>query len=628
MKPVIMVSGELRTVDLLRASLADHYQIGQPGDHTVTGNSVDLCIVDSLGLAQLNGWLYAKKEAESPVDFPVLLTTIPGNLSSIANDHQTLVDSMLMMPFEPVELQAQVRLLLRGRQRAQQLMWQAEQLASVSKAIESTSDAISISDTTGKAIYLNQAFTNLYGFGVNELNVRGIPDSLFVEARIADEIFETVQQGTPWRGEVALRTKQGRVVPTLLRVDSIENNVGRRIGLISVHTDITERKRAEIFEKKQRIFEKALRNIAIIMTSTLDLNEVLDRILENVGHVVAYNMAYVVLKFNETARVVRGTGIDDRQAAEWLIDQRLIIDEDAELDDITQNGQPIIVPQVGKAWHDACPAGMSTIQSYITVPIQLRGQLSGFLFLSSRTPDYFSENHADRLQAFADHAAIALQNVRFYEESQALAKLQERQRLARDLHDAVSQTLYSANVIAEALPLLWDRDVEQAKSRLTQLHRLTRGALAEMRTLLLELRPAVLTEANFDDLLRQLTEALEGRTQLETELVVDGRYSLPDDVQIALFYIAQEALNNVAKHAAATQVTVRLQNQTGQGLALSISDNGCGFNPKLVESTSMGLGIMRERAEAIGATLSISSRESHGTQVVVTWTNTDERKKR
>jgi signal transduction histidine kinase len=268
---------------------------------------------------------------------------------------------------------------------------------------------------------------------------------------------------------------------------------------------------------------------------------------------------------------------------------------------------------------------MQPIQSYIAVPIHLRGALTGLLFLSSKTPGYFSNGHAHRLQAFADHAAIALQNARLHEESQQLAALRERQRLAHELHDAVSQTLYSASVIAEALPLLWDRDPEKVKPRLVQLHRLTRGALAEMRTLLLELRPSVLTEADFDDLLRQLVEGLQGRTEIGVTLEVDGTPSLSDEAQIALFYIAQEALNNVIRHAEATQVAVSLHNYPDR-LELSIIDNGRGFDANDAESTSMGLGIMRERAEAIGAALSITGQVGQGTEVVVTLARIDERK--
>jgi PAS domain S-box-containing protein len=620
-----MVFGEQEMCDLLRDTLSDHYLIIQPGDYN-TIDDVDLCIADSLSLTKSNGWLAKKKTAEAPIEFPVLLILSPDELAAADHNQRRNLDGLIVTPFEPAELLALVRLLLRQRNQSIRLKTQAERIASVSKAIESTSDAISISDTTGKAIYLNLAFTSLYGYEINELNVRGIPNSLFVEPELAEEIFRTVQYGEPWRGEVALKTKQGRIVSTLLRVDSIKDSAGRRIGLIGVHTDITEDKAAEAIQHEQRAFEKAQRDIAIALTSTLDLNEVLDRILEHVGRVVSYDIAFVVLKLNETARVVRGIGIDDWQAAEWLTDQELIINEDAELGDMA-DGQPVIMPQVSQEWHEARPAGMRMIQSYIAVPIHLRGMLTGFLCLNSKTPDYFSPVHADRLKAFADHAAIALQNARLYEESQQLAAIQERQRLAHELHDAVSQTLYSASVIAEALPLLWERDPEKAKPQLAHLHRMTRGALAEMRTLLLELRPSMLTEANFEDLLRQLTEALEGRTHLDVTLTVDKTPSLPDDVQTALFYIAQEALNNVVKYAEATQVTVTLQHWADQ-LELSIIDNGRGFDSSQGESISMGSDIMYERAEAIGALLSITSQVGHGTTVVVTWTDTTERENR
>src|SRR5690606_27738926 len=125
----------------------------------------------------------------------------------------------------------------------------------------------------------------------------------------------------------------------------------------------------------------------------------------------------------------------------------------------------------------------------------------------SSTPGYFSPTHAERLQAFAGLAAIALQNALFYDQAQELAALEERQRLARNLHDAVSQMLFSASVIAEALPHLWERDPERVRPQLAELHKLTRGALAEMRMLLMELRPTALQEAELNELLQQLTDA-------------------------------------------------------------------------------------------------------------------------
>jgi hypothetical protein len=165
-----------------------------------------------------------------------------------------------------------------------------------------------------------------------------------------------------------------------------------------------------------------------------------------------------------------------------------------------------------------------------------------------------------------------------------------------------AQTLFSASVIAESLPRLWERDPDKVRRGLTQLHQLTRGALAEMRALLLELRPRALVEAELGDLLQQLTEAFASRTPVKVSLTVEGQRSLPPEVQIALYRMTQEALNNVTKHARATQVTVSLRSQP-EGMELRIRDDGRGFDPDRVRPGRLGLNILRGRAETIGATL-------------------------
>lgn len=198
----------------------------------------------------------------------------------------------------------------------------------------------------------------------------------------------------------------------------------------------------------------------------------------------------------------------------------------------------------------------------------------------------------------------------------------ERTRLARDLHDAVTQTLFSASLIAEVLPDLWDMDEAEARKSTDELRQLTRGALAEMRTLLLELRPDSLTQARFPDLLKQLAEALLGRARVPIELVVEGDAKLPPEVQVALYRIAQESLNNVIKYARATQVAIRLRLECCV-VHLEISDNGIGFDPKAVRTGSLGMRIMSERAEAIGADLRLSSRPGEGTRVSVDWNEPD-----
>jgi signal transduction histidine kinase len=240
----------------------------------------------------------------------------------------------------------------------------------------------------------------------------------------------------------------------------------------------------------------------------------------------------------------------------------------------------------------------------------------------------------------------------YTERAEELAVLQERNRLARELHDAVTQTLFSASLIAEAMPALWERDQEMGQERLAMLRQMSRGALAEMRTLLLELRPAALVETSLGDLLRQLGEAVTGRAGIPVTVEVEGLCELPADLHVALYRIAQEALNNVVKHAKASQVAVSLRctprvpsggppssrRQNGQQDAgsppsssrageegpeikveLVIRDNGRGFDLDDLPPEGMGLGIMRERAEAVGAQLGIVSQLSQGTRLTVIW---------
>ncbi len=208
-------------------------------------------------------------------------------------------------------------------------------------------------------------------------------------------------------------------------------------------------------------------------------------------------------------------------------------------------------------------------------------------------------------------------NERLREKAAQDAVAAERTRLARDLHDAVTQTLFSTTLIAEVLPDLWALDPAEGRRRLEELRQLTRGALAEMRTLLVELRPNALTEVPLPTLLRQLSEGMVSRARISIQLNAEGERKLPADVQVGLYRIAQEALSNVTKHAKATQAIVTLR--LGETVRLTVADNGAGFDPGAVAADHLGLRIMRERAEAIGARLSVYSEPGEGTQISAVW---------
>jgi len=211
-----------------------------------------------------------------------------------------------------------------------------------------------------------------------------------------------------------------------------------------------------------------------------------------------------------------------------------------------------------------------------------------------------------------------------HQHKMAEAVAAERSRLARELHDAVTQTLFSTSMIAEALPVIWEKDIAEGRRRAQELRLLSRGALAEMRTLLMELRPAALLETGLDELVRQLGEAVAGRTGIPIAVTVHGTCRLSEEVHIALYRIAQEALNNVVKHARASQVTLTLECVEGceeeqSSVELRIGDDGCGFDSRHILPDHLGLGIMQERADAIGATLQVVSAPWRGTQIIAIW---------
>ncbi len=272
-----------------------------------------------------------------------------------------------------------------------------------------------------------------------------------------------------------------------------------------------------------------------------------------------------------------------------------------------------------------------TITNVAIAPFTIKDQVSGTLVVIDKLGGAadFDQNDLDLLVGFANQAAIAIDNAQLYQKAQTVAVAEERSRLARELHDAVTQTLFSASLIAEAVPSAWESDPHQGRELLQELRGLSRGALAEMRTLLLELRPASLLETQLEELLRQLGEAASGREGIPVDVTVEGKASLPPEVHIALYRIAQEALNNVVKHARAGHVTIHLRytkeelsvnnQENNYGVRLTIKDDGRGFDFVQKSHQGLGLEIMQERAQAIGAELSVDTHPAKGTMVQVTW---------
>lgn len=222
------------------------------------------------------------------------------------------------------------------------------------------------------------------------------------------------------------------------------------------------------------------------------------------------------------------------------------------------------------------------IKSLITIPLLRQGEVIGTLHVVN-SPDGFTEDHTRIVSLFAEQAATAITNMRLHEETKQQAVAQEQQRLARELHDSVTQVLYSVILYADAtrLALAADKKTE-AGENLHELRLLARQAMADMRLLLFRLHPPVLAEEGLVAALQARLEAIEARAGLQIDLRVEGENCLPITVAADLYKIAQEALNNVVKHAKAEQVTVHFR-FTEQDCWLTIQDDGVGFDPAAVQ---------------------------------------------
>ncbi len=404
------------------------------------------------------------------------------------------------------------------------------------------------------------------------------------------------------------------VISILNKVSGTFGSTDERVLMMLASSAVIGLENARLYwqeQSRQRQLQTLL-DVSAAASSSLDLDEMLNTTLDRlVGLVGAARASVMLLGDDSNELELRATYPDRAIPAQ-------------ELAHLTQAGLEVIAGN--KPLYEPPETEQPDTQPAALLPLRARGQALGILAIIGQQSSTFNNRQLALFKSIAAQLGVAVDNTRLYEQAEKTAVAAERSRLARDLHDAVTQTLFSASLIAEVLPDLWEVDQIEGRQLLKELRQLSRGALAEMRTLLLERRPAALVEANMSDLLHQLAEAVTGRTGIPVTVTVNGKYTLPPDVHIALYHIAQEALNNVAKHARAGQSAVSLRcvpaniAKTGQEqVELSISDDGRGFDRTSVTPDRLGLGIMRERAEAIGATLKIESRPGHGTQVQAVW---------
>lgn len=493
---------------------------------------------------------------------------------------------------------------------------------------ESASDGLIVHDAeTGCVVEANPAIGAMHGYARQELI--GLPLTTCVHPdsqALFGEYVQAVQSGAAFQPLMVHVHRDGSLFYTEWHGTTF--TCQGRSCLLSIVRDVSERVRTErLLEQRVEAHTReqlTLLDISQTLASELELRPAL--ILDQLRVIVEYTHAglFALEDSALVALAVRGP-----QYLEQATPFHVQLSGPETLAALFNEHQPIRIADV---WSDD-PAAQSLrallndqaavllegVQSWMWVPLTVKGRILGGLGAACVERNYFTDHHADLALTVANQAAITMVNAELYEHAQTLAALHERQRLAQNLHDAVNQSLFSAGLIAEVLPRLWERDEVEGRRSLEDLRRLTRSALAEMRALLAELRPSILIDTDLGDLLRQLGSAFTGRTNVPVAVTATEQGNLPAEVQVAFYRVCQEGLNNIAKHAAANQVAIHLQYDPGV-VELHLCDDGCGFDSAHISPGRSGLGIMRERAEAVGATLSIASQSGQGTEIVMRWT--------
>lgn len=379
-----------------------------------------------------------------------------------------------------------------------------------------------------------------------------------------------------------------------------------------LQVQIIEQKRSQALEMEERALMDALRDNLATMSRTLDLGKVLDQILENVGRITPYDGANVLLVESDLVRVVRQRGYSEKEGLVVALPAMKL----ATLQQLMDSGKALAISDTTTSPMWIGFPALDWVNSNVIAPIRANGRILGFLSLDSATRGYFTQVHAERLQSFADQAAIAIQNARLLDRAKRAAVLAERNRLANELHDTISQTLWSLILISERMPAIWGRDKQKGLANLATMHQLAQSALEEMRALLLELRPSVLGDEKLGNLIRQVAIIIAKRVGMQLAVKIEKQDAVSPEVQFVLYRVVQEALNNIAHHALAKKIEIYFNSEGGR-VELSIQDDGIGFEPDEVEIGHLGLSIMKDRVHSIGGTLETISNQGTGTLIKV-----------
>lgn len=399
-------------------------------------------------------------------------------------------------------------------------------------------------------------------------------------------------------------------------MSSMAQNLRQVMGELEASLDNTERRNREL---------AAVNQVTSAINQSLDLDKVLQEILQQLMVLaeVEYGSLFLLDERGEYLTLSAQQG----QSQEYVQSFGRVAVGSQLTGQVAAQGEVVIVENPAEHPSSEHPVLKSEVfkHFYMGVPLKSKGKVVGVVNLTSATVRMVSKSEVELFNTIGSQIGIAIENARLYHQASALAALEERNRLARDLHDSVTQTIFSITLTAESARAMMIKKPERVPAQLERLQSLSRSALSEMRALIFQLRPAALEEQGLVAALEKHIAAARNKEGIEIDFEVgnnEGR-RLSSEHEQALYRIAQESMNNIVKHAQANHVWVKLQIDE-QKATLIVQDNGVGFDPsgqaaeKNREQKSLGMTSMRERAELAGGTLEIQSQPNQGSTITAT----------
>jgi signal transduction histidine kinase len=445
---------------------------------------------------------------------------------------------------------------------------------------------------------------------------------------LKDAVLPVIWREAQWEADAALRLLADLdsvlhwIVIQVSKLYSLQLNrrLAEQVNLLTHSQEQLQTQNAQLEAQSQQLERRvrqvsALNRSTALLTTTLDLDKVMDLILEQLAEVVPYDSATIMWRIQGVLRVIACRGFRDPAT---VLGARFDPEKNPLTHRLLNEDGPIVLRDVGHEPYFDYQRDTVT-RSWIGVPLHVREEVIGALTVDNAQVNSYDAEDGQSVMAFANQAAIALENARLYDRSRELAVLEERNRLARELHDSISQMLFSMVLNAEAAATLFEANPEAARVQIGRLQETSHTALKEMRTLIFELRPANLEEEGLVPVLKKHVALFKERNGIDVELHAEGQRRWPFNMEKALYRVAQEALTNVAKHAQATRAVVTLSAQDGW-VRLTVDDNGRGLPPDKLRRghSTLGMTSMRERAEQLGGRFHVSpGPDNRGTRVCV-----------